>query len=178
MDPATIAAARRGDREAQARLLRELQDPWFGFCLSLLQDRERAMDATQETALRFLRQLSRFRGESQLRTWSLGIALNVVREMRRSTRPTEALDETSASWHEAPERSPGEEAERAEERANLQNVLEELPMRQREAVVLRFFEELSTEQTADVMQCAIGTVKATLHQALRTLREKLMMIVL
>jgi DNA-directed RNA polymerase specialized sigma24 family protein len=40
-------------------------------------------------------------------------------------------------------------------------------------VVLRYFEDLSTEQTAIAMDCAPGTVKATLHQALRSLREKL-----
>ncbi len=57
-------------------------------------------------------------------------------------------------------------------------MLADLPERQREAVVLRFFEDLSTEQTAAVMNCAEGTVKATLHQALRKLREKLTMLVL
>jgi RNA polymerase sigma factor (sigma-70 family) len=52
-------------------------------------------------------------------------------------------------------------------------VLQTLPDRQREAIVLRFFEELSVEQTAAAMDCAVGTVKATVHQALRALREKM-----
>src|SRR5260221_13672985 len=64
VDDQTIAAARGGNREAQARLLRELQDPWYRLTLSLLRDPERAMDATQESALRFLRQLPGFRGDS------------------------------------------------------------------------------------------------------------------
>src|SRR4051794_41948083 len=66
-----------------ARLLRGLQDPWYRMCLGLLADADLARDAAQETAVRFLRQLPGFRGDSQLRTWSLGIALNVVREMKR-----------------------------------------------------------------------------------------------
>ena len=45
--------------------------------------------------------------------------------------------------------------------------------RQREAVVLRFFEELSVDQTAAAMECAAGTIKATVHQALRILKTKL-----
>ena len=45
--------------------------------------------------------------------------------------------------------------------------------KQREAVVLRFFEELSVEETARAMGCAEGTVKATVHQAIRALKEKL-----
>src|SRR2546425_3780702 len=84
VDDATVLAARLGDRPAQARLLRWLQDPWYRLSLSLLGDVERAREATQETALRFLRQLPLFRGESQLRTWAFGIAINVAREMRRS----------------------------------------------------------------------------------------------
>jgi RNA polymerase sigma-70 factor (ECF subfamily) len=178
VDDQTIAAARRGNREAQARLLRELQDPWYRLTLSLLCDPERAMDATQESALRFLRQLPGFRGESQLRTWALGIAINVVREIRRSHRPTVELDPESylaraTVWEPSPEGS----AELSERRDCLHASLAGLPHRQREAVVLRFFEEMSVEQTAVAMNCAVGTVKATVHQALRTLREKLKMLV-
>jgi RNA polymerase sigma-70 factor (ECF subfamily) len=174
VDDETIAAARRGSRKAQASLLRELQDPWYRLCLSLLRDVEKARDATQETALRFLRQLPGFRGDSQLRTWSLGIAINVVREMRRSAKPMRMLDEDPEAGGETDGLpSPANLAETAEQRENLRATLNDLPDRQREAVVLRYFEDLSTEQTAQVMNCAVGTVKATLHQALRSLREKL-----
>jgi len=51
--------------------------------------------------------------------------------------------------------------------------LRRLSGRQREAIVLRFFEELSVEETAAAMSCAEGTVKATVHQALRSLRQRL-----
>jgi len=178
VDEPTIAAARRGNRDAQASLLRTLQDPWYRLCLSLLRDPEQARDAVQETALRFLRQLPGFRGDSQLRTWSLGIAINVVREFRRSVRPAEDLTEDVVSRSESHQESaPIESAELAEQRDWLHLTLAELPVRQREVVVLRYFEELTTEQTALAMNCAVGTVKATLHQALRSLREKLKALV-
>ena len=179
MDDFTIASARNGDRESLSRLLRELQDPWYRLCLSLLRDPEKARDATQETAVRFLRQLPGFRGESQIRTWSLGIAINVVREIRRTARPDANLDDVDgALLQDESQQSPGEMAEQAERRENLHAALDGLPDRQREAVVLRFFESLSTEQTARAMQCAEGTVKATLHKALRNLKESLKMLVL
>jgi len=97
VDDFTIASARNGDRESLSRLLRELQDPWYRLCLSLLRDPEKARDATQETAVRFLRQLPGFRGESQIRTWSLGIAINVVREIRRTARPDANLDDVDGA---------------------------------------------------------------------------------
>jgi RNA polymerase sigma-70 factor (ECF subfamily) len=181
VDDATVLAARFGDRPAQARLLRWLQDPWYRLCLGLLGDVDRAREATQETAVRFLRQLNGFRGDSQLRTWALGIAINVAREMRRSPHLRAG---TLAEWdavgdspagprRPAPRPSPDVAAELAEQRDRLRAVLADLPERQREAVVLRFFDELSVEETATAMKCAEGTVKATVHQALRALRKRL-----
>lgn len=176
MDAATIEAARAGDREACAALLGALQDPWYRACLSLLNgDADRARDATQETAVRFLRQLPGFRGESQIRTWSLGIAINVVREMRRSRQGGPSLpDELGVADGRRPAgAAPGDAVEANERRDMLRSTLADLPDRQREAVVLRYFEDLSVEETAAAMDCAAGTVKATVHQALRRLREKL-----
>jgi len=165
-----IRAAQRGSAWARDRLLRDLQDVWYRFLLSQLGNAEAAREGAQETALRFLRQLPQFRGESRLQTWSIGIALNVAREMRRVARPVIA-ELLPGNQREAV--GPHEVAQAAEARAALHAVLDELPERQREAVVLRFFEEMSVEQTARIMNCAAGTVKATVHQALRALRKKL-----
>jgi RNA polymerase sigma-70 factor (ECF subfamily) len=152
-------------------LLTALQDVWFRFCLSQLRgDRELAADATQETALRFLKQLASFRGESQLQTWSLSIALNVVREQRRK-RQFDALENAQEPLAVTPR--VGAVSEIDEEKALLKQHLDALPERQREAITLRFFEELSVEETAAAMKCATGTVKATVHQALRSLKERL-----
>ena len=173
MDDATLQSARRGDRKAQARLLTALQDVWFRFCFSQLRDHDAAADATQETALRFLKQLSAFRGESQLQTWSLGIALNVVREHKRK-RTTAQMDDDQFAAVRSTAGSIDGNVELKDDKQMLRQNLDTLPDRQREAITLRFFEELSVEETAKIMNCAAGTVKATVHQALRALRRKLM----
>jgi RNA polymerase sigma-70 factor, ECF subfamily len=174
----TTQQAQRGNRSAQAKLLRTLQDSWYRFCLSLMRDPERARDATQETALRFLKLLPRFEGNSTLTTWSMGIAINVVREMRRDAARHDTSEISSdaagglaiaSDEHESPHAS----ASQTEQATLLRAHLDELPDRQREAIVLRFFEEMSVEETASAMSCATGTVKATVHQALRALRNKL-----
>lgn len=172
MDETTVEIARRGDRDAQAAILREFQDVWFRMCVSLLRDAELARDATQETALRFLKQLPAFRGESQLRTWSLGIAINVCRELRR--RHGRPMPEVVRLVEDhAGEPGPDRVAETAEATTSVRAMLADLPERQREVVMLRFFEELSVEETAAAMDCAAGTVKATLHQALKALKKRL-----
>jgi RNA polymerase sigma-70 factor (ECF subfamily) len=173
VDQITTEAARRGDRQAQSRLLRELQDPWFRLCVGLLSNQVDAQDAVQETAFRFLRDLPRFRGDSSITTWSMGIAINVTREMRRRNRPSENIDDTQIAATPRVARPPHESAATKESHAMLRDTLSDLPQRQREALLLRYFEDLSVDDVAAAMQCASGTVKATIHQALRSLREKL-----
>lgn len=174
VDPATLTQAQRGQTDAQAALVRGLQDVWYRYALSILRDPEQAKDAAQETALRFLKGLASFRGDSRLKTWSLGIAANVCRERLRKhggKRKTLTLTTDQANIDTAP--GPGKQAELREQRDRLLAVLGDLPGRQREAVVLRYFEQLSVRDTAEAMDCAEGTVKATLSQAIRSMRQRL-----
>jgi RNA polymerase sigma-70 factor (ECF subfamily) len=145
-----------------------MQDHWFRFCCCQLRDQDRAADAVQETALRVLKSLSRFDGRSSFKTWSFGIALNVCRESRRRRMGADldSAPEPSTSGSES-----DDHMEFMDDSAALRRVLAELPDRQREVVTCRFFEEMSVADTAAAMECAEGTVKATLFAALRTLRK-------
>lgn len=170
MDLATIQAARAGDREACAALLRSLADPWYRVAWAMLGNEDSARDAVQEAAVRLLRDIRQFRAECQIKTWAIGILINVVREQRRARR--RAAGQAVAGEGEA--ESADGIVEQEEQQALLRELLDDLPQRQREALVLRFFEDLSVQDTAAAMKCAAGTVKATVHQALRALRQRLM----
>ena len=80
-----VERAKHGDQDARDNLLGSMQDRWFRFTAANTFSHDMAMDATQETALRVLEQLHRFKGQSAFTTWSLGIALNVCRELKRKT---------------------------------------------------------------------------------------------
>lgn len=164
-----IERAAAGCNHARAALLREHEDAWYRFSLSLLGDPETARDATQETALRVLKKLPGFRGEAAFKTWTLSIALNVCREQRRRRRWL-ALPAGLSKADTLP--GPPARAESTEDSRHLAGLLEQLPRRQREAVTLRYLQQLSTAETAAAMGCAEGTVKATLAKALTTLRKQ------
>lgn len=161
--------ARRADTSARAQLLHRLQDPIFRFCWAQLSDSELAKDATQETAIRILAGLERFRGSSRVKTWALGIALNVCREMRRKMLALSRSTEVGS----IPSQECGPDARlcRQERDSQLHALLQRLTDRQREMVALRYFEDLSIEDTARAMNVAPGTVKATIWQALRSMRR-------
>lgn len=174
VDQITIERARRGERDALQALMLGLQDTWYRFCLTQLRDTDTARDATQETAVRFMRHLPAFRGESRIETWSLGIALNVVREFRRNVQKNRQLESAEGVNPRDPATDANErDTLEPDELQNVHKLLSELPERQREAIVLRFFEDRSVEETAQAMNCAEGTIKATVFQALRSLRQKL-----
>jgi RNA polymerase sigma-70 factor (sigma-E family) len=81
----------------------------------------------------------------------------------RREHPTEQVPETARAGHE----------QGYVDRAALWPVVQTLPPRQRAVVVLRYYEDLSEAQTAEVMDCAVGTVKSQVSQGLRRLREQL-----
>ena len=78
-------------------------------------------------------------------------------------RATDSLPETAAGGHD----------DRVAESASLWVALLELPVRQRAAIVLRYYEDLTEAQTAEAMGCAVGTVKSQVSAALGKLRERL-----
>jgi RNA polymerase sigma-70 factor (sigma-E family) len=76
-----------------------------------------------------------------------------------------------------PEQRVADPADRTADRLTLAAALAALPPRQRAAVVLRFYEDMSEADTAEAMGCSVGTVKSQTHDALRRLRALLPEIV-
>lgn len=72
-----------------------------------------------------------------------------------------------------PDPGVGDGAEHRARDAEVHDVLRSLPPRQRAALVLRYFEDLTEAQTAEVMGIAVGTVKSLSHQAIARMREEL-----
>lgn len=85
------------------------------------------------------------------------------RKSWRGERPTEVLPEATHDGH----------AGRIEQQDWLWTALLRLPPRQRAAIVLRFYEDLTEAQTAEVLGCAVGTVKSQVHAGLSKLRDHL-----
>jgi len=80
----------------------------------------------------------------------------------RNERPAETVPDLGHEYDDA-----------SAQRVTLWQALLELPVRQRASLVLRFYEDLTEAQTADVMGCAVGTVKSQVSAALRKLRDRL-----
>jgi RNA polymerase sigma-70 factor (ECF subfamily) len=91
-----LRAGLAGDRAALDQLLALHERPLLALCQGMLDHIEDAEDAAQETFLRALRALPRFRGDAAFRTWLFRIAVNVCLNWKRGRRPTEPWDEVAA----------------------------------------------------------------------------------
>jgi len=128
-------------------------------------DRGHAEDVLQTALLQVARKWRRIRGEPTpyARRAVVNLAKNHWRD--RFRRPNE-----TAATVEVGYRPP--EADVLLQQVLLPAVMD-LPVRQRAVLVLRYFEDLSVEQTADALGCSTGTVKSQTHRALSKLREVL-----
>lgn len=162
-DPVTelALAAAVGDRRALEGFVRATQaDVWR--LAAHLAGRADADDITQDTYLRAIRALPRFRGDSSARTWLLTIARRAVVDHVRAairqprTTPIDNDEEETERRRSTP---------RFEEAALIRLMLDELPDERREAIVLTQLVGLSYAEAAEVCGCAVGTIRSRVARA-------------
>src|SRR5215475_12718927 len=128
-------------------------------------DRGHAEDVVQTALLQVAQRWRRIRGDPTpyARRAVVNLAKNHWRD--RSRRPQESTETDEAGYGQS-------DADVLLQQALLPAVMD-LPVRQRAVLVLRYFDDLSVEQTADALGCSPGTVKSQTHHALTKLREAL-----
>jgi RNA polymerase sigma-70 factor (ECF subfamily) len=135
-------------------------------------DADSAMEIVQETFLKVHERLAEWKGQGDLRNWIARIAANAALNHTRSMRRRRVRD-LQLVTAEAGEPTQHRDLVRRESAAALHRSLSTLPPRQRLAVVLRYYEGLSSEEIAAVLACSEDTVRNTLLRSLRKLRAAL-----
>ncbi len=156
-----------GDENALGTLFDRHKDYVFRLACGFLGERDLAEDVTQEVFLRMAKGRQRWRRQAKFTTWLYKMTFNTSHELRRGR-------QRQARLRDAIEPPP--DLARAAEPATLielQRLLEQLPDRQREIIVLRYLEGMSTREAAQHAGCSQGTVKAHLHRAFGNLRRSL-----
>src|SRR5687768_15246551 len=157
-------------REAFAILLPRYRDKVFRLTFSMLRDRAMAEDTTQDIFLRVWRALPGFAGQSQLSTWIYAISKNACLSELRKRRPQVSLDLDDDEYRPELAALATQDADDSAT-VSVGQLLEQLPERYRQAVVLFYMEDKSYEQTAASLGLPLGTVKALLHRARKRLIE-------
>jgi len=163
-----------GEGELFELIMRRYNQRLYRILYGELGDRHEAEEVLQETWVRVYGHLATFRGEARLSTWLMRIALHEAWARRRRQRRFVVLDgepegPDGASLESSPERS----AFGAELRAELERAVAAMPSHYRTVFLMREIEELSTEETAELLGLTPQNVKVRLHRARTRLRADL-----
>jgi RNA polymerase sigma-70 factor, ECF subfamily len=180
-----IEKLRAGDARAFDTLVTRYTGEVYGLLYRITEDGKEAEDLTQETFLRALKAISKFRGDADLKTWLFRIAINQSKNRfrwwkRRKREKTVSLDapvgdsdtplsETFSSGTADPEAN----LLQRERESVLNKALFALPEIFREAVILCDIEGLTYEEIAATLEINIGTVKSRIARGRLELRKKL-----
>jgi len=172
-DGELLAAHLAGDPDAFGTLFRRHRDRLWAVALRTTGDPEEAADALQDALVTAFRRADSFRGESAVTTWLHRVVVNACldRLRRRRVRRAEPLPDEpdEAAGPDVPPTAavldPADLTLDAELRARVLDALATLPLKQRAAVVLVDMEGYSVAETADILDCAKGTVKSRCSRA-------------
>ena len=167
-----------GEAGAFEQFVEHFRSKVFHYSWLMCGQREDAEEVAQETLLRVFENLEQLREPEHVRAWVFRIAKNACLMLRRKSvfAPAHELSADALPPGEEPlgaELPPDREYLRGELRAVLDRIIAELPLNYRSVVVLRDIEELSTEETAQILDVGPDVVKTRLHRARTAMRQKL-----
>jgi RNA polymerase sigma-70 factor (ECF subfamily) len=179
-----VLAAAKGNLEAFNRLVEIYEQRVFGLAYRLLNDREAAADATQDSFFQAYRALNQYRGGS-FKSWLFRITSNICYDRLRSRkrRPTTSLEEmlveaensggNAGGVLEDPDSDPGDKVLKREIMAELNRAMAQLPPEQKIVVVLSDVQGMTYEEIASITGASLGTVKSRLSRGRAKIRELL-----
>jgi RNA polymerase sigma-70 factor (ECF subfamily) len=163
-----IDGCRRGEREAQRRLYERYGERIYRLTLRLAGNAEDAFDLTQETFVRAFQRIASFDGRSGIGTWLYRVATNeafqLFRRGKTEQRHLRIYGEQRIEPKAGTANGHGPDVEAA---------LSCLSDEHRTILLLKYQENMSYEQIADVLQCSPGTVASRLNRARTELRTLL-----
>ena len=142
----------------------------YQLCYRFVANHEDASDLSQDVFLRAFRGLKNFRGQASLATWlyriGVNVCLNRVATKGLETEPIEAERHVDTTIE-----SPGERVLREERASRVRAAIARLPEKQRAALILRMYHDMSHQEIADAVGSSVGAVKANVFHALQNLKK-------
>ncbi|MEN0057524.1 MAG: sigma-70 family RNA polymerase sigma factor [Bdellovibrio sp.] len=163
-----VEKVKSGDRRSFSELVKRHQRGVLRLSLRFVKDMDTAEDVTQEAFIKAYEKLNSFEGRASFKSWLFQIAVNTARnKIREWKRETVDIDDVQLAVDPQAERTLVHTAVAD----ILHQEVEKLPFKQKTALVLRVYEDLSFNEIADIMECPYDTAKANYRHALLKLRQ-------
>jgi len=165
------AEIKMNDLESFGQIIASLETRLYRVALFLCGEREDAKDLLQETFLGLYRSLPNFKGKSGIYTYAYRILLNLHhKRLRKKTKITVSLAENVEIPHTG-RPSAAELFAKTEKKEKVRAVIARLPAPFQEVIILRYLEEFSYHEIAEMLKINEGTVKSRLFKAKNLLRK-------
>ena len=165
-----MRSGRTAKREQFEEIVHRFEVPLLQYARRITGDREQARDVVQETFVKFERNGAQLEGEPA--TWLFTVCRNAALNVCRKERRTMYVDEELIAARESEQPMPFDQLEQKEATGFLLRIVGSLPARQQEVIQLKFQNDLSYQQIAEIMQTTANNVGVLLHTALKTLRQR------
>jgi len=182
-DSEIIKLILQGDKEKFRMFVEQYQQMVSRTCMGFLHNKDDADDLTQDVFIQAYQSLPRFRGDSTFSTWLYRIAVNAsLNKIRKSPMKLmlQRFENIAGSKNDKKisplipvEEDPEKILIRREHIEWVQRALDSLPVKQRTAIVLSKYDDLSQKEIAEIMNSTEGAIEALLQRAKKNLREKL-----
>ncbi len=148
-------------------LMQKYQERLYWHIRRMVTEHEDANDVIQNTFIKVYKSIGRFEGKSQLYTWLYRIATNeaITFLNKKKRKATVSLDDEESGQLNRLRSDPYFDDEEAT--LLLQQALERLPEKQKIVFNMRYFEEMSYKDMAEVLDTSVGALKASFHHALK-----------
>lgn len=172
-DEALVRSFIAGDRWAFDRLYEKHNEYVYNIVARIVGRPEEARDVTQEVFLQVYRSLHGFRQNARFATWLYRIAVNRALDCARGSKRFRWLPLNEAAVMVAdPADSPQTAAEKNALQDAAQQVLNRVPVQHRDVLVLKYFQDLSIEEIAEILGISETAAKVRLHRARKVFRDQ------
>ncbi|MDD9267059.1 RNA polymerase sigma factor SigW [Paenibacillus sp. GCM10023248] len=173
--------ARNGDRNAFAELVELYKDKIFHLAYRMLNNKQEAEDAVQETFLRVYTNLHRYDENQKFSTWIFRIGTNLCIDKLRRRKNTYSLDaempdgEGNDYYAMLPsnEDTPEKQIMVSETQEQIRRAIATLPEKYKSIVVLRYLQDMSLQEISEVLDMPVTTIKTRVHRGREYLRKRL-----
>ncbi len=155
------------------QLMRSYGNDVLQTAYSYVKDVHIAEDLFQEVFIKVYRMLETFRGESSIKTWILRIAANTCKDYLKSAYSRKVVPMMEFAEEAITSEDDYEEVENEDTTQAVKNAVMQLPENHREVVMMVYYQEMSLDEAATVLEVPVGTVKSRLARAREKLKEKL-----
>ncbi|MEQ8176102.1 MAG: sigma-70 family RNA polymerase sigma factor [Syntrophomonadaceae bacterium] len=173
VDMDKVKKACKGDNEAFSELIQERKAEIYKIAYTYMKNQNDALDVVHEVVYKAFISVAKLKNPESFNTWLIRITVNCCMDSLKKNQKLARFEETCGYSEEATQMAPCDDSANLISSIDLFNAIDRLNVDQQTIVVLKYYQDLTLAQIAEILVCPLGTVKTRLNKALSLLRRDL-----